>query len=188
MRLRLRLRLFLGAFGLTAERALLLRLLERLGALGAAAARTLELFLERLRLRLRLFLGAFGLEAERALLLRLLERFEALAFLAARGSSLLSSRFRLLDCSSLNACLSASYFLYFAVFRYFSTAISYFFFAFSALSLKACFALSDMPFHCSPRAFPMVPISASGLALVKSGRPTSFIQMKYADCERLGAF
>merc|ERR550534_1244473 len=91
LRLLLRLRLFLGAFGLEAERALLL-LLERLGALGAAAALAFEPL--RLLLRLRLFLGAFGLEAERALLL-LLERFGALGAAAERALELLRERLRL---------------------------------------------------------------------------------------------
>merc|ERR1712098_525725 len=64
------------------ERAFLLelRLVERLGALGAAAARALEAF--RGLLRDLLFLGAFGFAAERALL-RLLERFGALGAAAA---------------------------------------------------------------------------------------------------------
>merc|ERR1719373_1276059 len=80
------LRLFdarLGALGVTAARAFLLelRLVERLGALGAAAALDLEPLRE--RLRDLLFLGAFGLAAERALLL-LLERLGALGAAAAR--------------------------------------------------------------------------------------------------------
>merc|ERR1719494_1699090 len=69
-----------GAFGFTAERAFLLelRLVDRLGALGAAAVRGRE------RLRDFFFLGAFGLEADRALLL-LLERLGALGAAAARA-------------------------------------------------------------------------------------------------------
>merc|ERR1719494_1367530 len=69
-----------GAFGFTAERAFLLelRLVDRLGALGAAAVRGRE------RLRDLLFLGAFGFAAERDLLL-LLARLGALGAAAARA-------------------------------------------------------------------------------------------------------
>merc|ERR1719245_1897877 len=74
----------LGALGVTAARAFLLelRLVERLGALGAAAALVLEPLRE--RLRDLLFLGAFGFAADRALLL-LLDRLGALGAAAARA-------------------------------------------------------------------------------------------------------
>jgi len=64
-----------------------LRLVDRFGALGAAAARGRE------RLRDLLFLGAFGFEAERALLL-LLERLGALGAAAARAFDPFRERLR----------------------------------------------------------------------------------------------